>query len=304
MIMQALNIDDSCKRCKGLVLTDVATGERCCQSCGNVIVERIEESRSARSLFVDSQDDRNRTGAPNSLAIHDRGLATIIGKMGKDASGKSLSVSMKNNIRRLRIWDSRSQTREHIDRNLRLAFLELDKLKDKLTLSDTVIEKTAHIYRKAVGKGLVRGRSIQGVLGAAAYAACRDTGTPRTLNDVSDALNIKRKDISKGYRMLVNELDLKMPVVDSINCVSKIASKVGLDEKTRRRALEILTNANNMEITAGKDPMGLAAAALYIACLKYDVKVSQREISIASGVTEVTIRNRYKGLRESLDLTI
>ncbi|WKT57232.1 transcription initiation factor IIB [Candidatus Nitrosotenuis chungbukensis] len=299
-----MNIDDSCKRCKGLVLTDVATGERCCQSCGNVIVERIEESRSARSLFVDSQDDRNRTGAPNSLAIHDRGLATIIGKMGKDASGKSLSVSMKNNIRRLRIWDSRSQTREHIDRNLRLAFLELDKLKDKLTLSDTVIEKTAHIYRKAVGKGLVRGRSIQGVLGAAAYAACRDTGTPRTLNDVSDALNIKRKDISKGYRMLVNELDLKMPVVDSINCVSKIASKVGLDEKTRRRALEILTNANNMEITAGKDPMGLAAAALYIACLKYDVKVSQREISIASGVTEVTIRNRYKGLRESLDLTI
>ncbi|HEY8111064.1 MAG TPA: transcription initiation factor IIB [Candidatus Nitrosotenuis sp.] len=300
--MQTLNIDENCKRCKGLVLTDVATGERCCQSCGNVIVERIEESNSTRSLFVDNHDDRSRTGTPNSLAIHDRGLATVIGKVSKDASGKSLSVSMKNSIRRLRIWDSRSQTHEHSDRNLRLAFLELDKLKDKLTLSDAVIEKTALIYRKAVGKGLVRGRSIQGVLGAAAYAACRDTGTPRTLNDVSDALNIKRKDISKGYRMLVNELDLKMPVVDSINCVSKIASKVGLDEKTRRHALEILTNANSMEITAGKDPMGLAAAALYIACLKYDIRVSQREISIASGVTEVTIRNRYKGLRESLDL--
>jgi len=302
--MQALNIGDSCKRCKGLVLTDAATGERWCQSCGNVIVEHVEESSSTHSLFVDNHDDRSRTGTPNSLAIHDRGLATIIGNVSKDASGKSLSVSMKNNIRRLRIWDSRSQTREHVDRNLRLAFLELDKLKDKLTLSDAVIEKTAHIYRKAVGKGLVRGRSIQGVLGAATYAACRDTGTPRTLNDVSDTLNIKRKDVSKSYRMLVNELDLKMPVVDSINCVSKVASKVGLDEKTRRHALEILTNANSMEITAGKDPMGLAAAALYIACLKYNVKVSQREISMASGVTEVTIRNRYKGLRESLDLFI
>ncbi len=304
MIMQTLNIDDSCKRCKGLVLTDVATGERCCQSCGNVIVERIEESSSTRSSFASSTDDKSRTGTPNSLAIHDRGLATIISNGNKDASGKSLSVSMKNNIRRLRIWDGRSQAHEHADRNLRLAFLELDKLKDKLTLSDAVIEKTAHIYRKAVGKGLVRGRSIQGVLGAAAYAACRDTGTPRTLNDVSDTLNIKRKDVSKSYRMLVNELDLRMPVVDSINCVSKIASKVGLDERIRRYALEILATANSMEITAGKDPMGLAAAALYIACLKYDIKVSQREISIASGVTEVTIRNRYKGLRESLDLTI
>ncbi len=301
--MQTLNIEDRCRRCKGLVLTDASTGERCCQSCGNVIIERIEESGS-RSSFTDNHDDRSRTGTPNSLAIHDRGLATIIGNVSKDASGKSLSASMKNNIRRLRIWDGRSQTHEHVDRNLRLAFLELDKLKDKLTLSDVVVEKTALIYRKAVGKGLVRGRSIQGVLGAATYAACRDTGTPRTLNDVSDALNIKRKDISKSYRMLVNELDLKMPVVDSINCVSKIASKVGLDEKTRRHALEILTNANSMEITSGKDPMGLAAAALYIACLKYDIKVSQREISMASGVTEVTIRNRYKGLRESLSLTI
>jgi len=301
MIMQILNIDNSCRRCKGLILTDESTGERYCQSCGNVIVERIEDSRSEHRSFADNPAG-SRTGSPTSLAIHDRGLATIIGNVNKDAAGKSLSTSMKYDIKRLRVWDGRSQAHEQVDKNLRQAFSELSKLKDKLALSDTVIEKTAYIYRKAIGKGLVRGRSIQGVLGAATYAACRDAGTPRTLNDVSDAINVQRKDISKNYRMLVNKLDLKMPVVDSINCVSKIASKIGLDEKTKRHALEILRDAKNMEITAGKDPMGIAAAALYISCLKYNVDVTQRAISIASGVTEVTIRNRYKGLRDKLDL--
>lgn len=298
--MQVLNVNRSCSRCGGPMLTDGSTGERFCQSCGNVVVERIEDFRAERRSFTDDSTDKSRTGSPNSLAIHDRGLATTIGSEGKDATGKSLSATMKQDMRRLRIWDSRSQSHESAGRNLKVAFMELDKLKDKLTLSDTIIEKAAHIYRKAVGKNLVRGRSIHGVIGASAYAACRDTGTPRTLNDFSDALNIKRKSVSKSYRMLINELDLKMPVMDAISCVSKIASKLNLDEKSKRHALEILRDANAKETTAGKGPMGLAAAALYMACLKYSVKISQREISIASGVTEVTIRNRYRALSESL----
>ena len=281
------------------MLTDGSTGEQFCQKCGNVVVERIGDFRSERGSFA---DDSSRTGIPNSLAIHDRGLATSIGSEGKDASGKSLSASMKQNMHQLRIWDNRSQTHEKASRNLKTAFMELDKLKDKLTLSDAIIEKAAHIYRKAVGKGLVRGRSITAVLGAAAYAACRDAGTPRTLHDFSAALNIEKKLISKSYRMVINELGLKMPVVDSATCVSKIASKIGLDERVKRYALEILKDASDMEITAGKGPMGLAAAALYISCMKYGMKISQREISTASDVTEVTIRNRCRGLSKSLSL--
>lgn len=286
------------------MLTDGTTGERYCESCGFVIVERLEDARPERRSFLDDHNNTSRTGSPSSLAIHDKGLATMIGYVNKDSTGKTLSASMKQNINRLRIWDGRSQTQENADKNLKHAFMELGKLKDKLTLPDAVVEKTAHIYRKAMAKKLVRGRSIPSVLAAATYAACRDAGMPRTLNDVSDALNIKRKDISKNYRMLVNELDLKMPLVDSISCMSKIASRVGVGEKVKRYALEILRKANSMEITAGKDPMGLAAAALYISCVKHHVKISQREISIASGVTEVTIRNRHRGLRESLDLIL
>ena len=130
---------------------------------------------------------------------------------------------MKSTIERLRTWDGRSQVHEPVDRNFRQAFSELNRLKDKLAISDAVIEKAAYIYRKALDKGLVRGRSISALMASALYAACRDTETPRNLKDVEQAANIKRKDIARCYRLLIKELDLKMPVTDSIQCVARIA---------------------------------------------------------------------------------
>ena len=284
------------------MIADAVTGEKCCTQCGFVSVEQIEDSGPERHFSRDEKDDKSRTGIPTSLAVHDMGLATIIGTLNKDATGRPLSSNMKHDMKRLRTWDSRSQMHQQSDRNLRLAFTQLGKLKDKLALSDAVIEKSAYIYRKALAKNLVRGRSIEGMLAAAVYAACRDAETPRTLNDVSGALNLKRKDLSKNYRLIVCELDLKIPVVNSINCMSKIASKVGLSEKVKRGALAILKDANERRITAGKDPMGMAASALYISCQRYNANVSQKEIAMAAGVTEVTIRNRYKDLRHSLSI--
>jgi len=230
------------------------------------------------------------------------GLATIINPQNKDATGKPLTASMKSTIERLRTWDNRSQVHEPVDRNFRQAFSELDRLKTKLALSDAVIEKTAYIYRKALDKGLVRGRSIPGLIAASLYAACRNTETPRTLTDVANGINIKRKDIARCYRLLLRELDLKMPVVNPIKCISRISSIAELSEKTKRKAVEILDQATKIELSAGKDPMGLAAAALYLSCVINGENKTQKDIAVAAGVTEVTIRNRYKGLKEALEL--
>ena len=285
------------------MLTDNTTGERFCGGCGYVISERVEESGPEwRSFSKDEFDDRTRTGSPLSLAMHDMGLATIIGHANKDATGKPLSAPMKSTIERLRTWDSRSQVHDSADRNFRQAFSDLDRLRGKLALSDAVVEKTAYIYRKALDKGLIRGRSIPGLLAAALYAACRDTETPRTLSEVSGQINIKRKEVSRFYRLLLRELDLKMPVVDPIKCISKIASSVGLSEKTKRKAVTILKDANELQITAGKNAMGLAAAALYLSCVANGEEHTQKDIAQASGVTEVTIRNRCKGLKDSLKI--
>jgi len=297
-------LKDRCPRCgKTNILTDTNTGENFCGKCGFVITDQsIESGPEWRSFSKEEHEGRSRAGVPTSLAMHDMGLATIISPTNKDATGKPLSASMKSTIERLRTWDSRSQVHEPVDRNFRQAFSELDRLKDKLAVGDAVIEKSAYIYRKALEKGLVRGRSISALIASALYAACRDTETPRTLKDIANASNIKRKDIARCYRLLLRELSLRMPVVNPVNCVARIASKADLSEKTKREATKILITAEQKKISAGKDPMGLAAAALYVACVTHGENKTQRDVAEAAGVTEVTIRNRYKGLKLALNL--
>ncbi|MFQ5970116.1 MAG: transcription initiation factor IIB family protein, partial [Nitrososphaerales archaeon] len=162
MVKHVSTKSNRCPRCsKGPMVTDNSSGEMFCSNCGFVVTERIEElGPEWRAFSKEQYEDRSRAGIPTSLTMHDMGLATIIGRIGRDATGKPLSASMKSMIERLRTWDSRSQFHGPVDRNFRKAFGELDKLKDKLAVGDAVIEKSAYIYRKALEKGLVRGRSI------------------------------------------------------------------------------------------------------------------------------------------------
>ena len=295
------NPNSNCSRCgKKSLLTDEVTGEQFCGKCGYVISGKVDESGpEQRSFSTQGGVDTTRTGSPISLTRHDKGLATVINPSNRDATGKPLSSSMKSTITRLRTWDSRSQSQATADRNLRQALNELDILKGKLTIPSSVLEKAAYIYRKALEKKLVRGRSISGMIAASLYAACRDAETPRTLKDVADAANVKRKDIARCYRILHRELELKMPVVDSIQCIARISSKLEISEKTKRYAAKILKETQKRQESSGKDPMGLAAAALYFSCVINGVSITQRDLAEAASVTEVTVRNRFKALKEA-----
>lgn len=291
------------------VITDVESGEVICGNCGTVITDKGQDTNNPewRAFTVEEKNNKARTGAPTSLAVHDMGLSTIIGRTNRDASGQILDASMRSTIERLRTWDARIQVHNSEGRNLRQAFQQLDTLKDKLGLSDAIVEKTAYIYRKAYEKQLPRGKTIAGVLTAAMYIACRDMGIPRTLKEISTVSNIKRKDIARNYRMLVFELDIIIPIVDPMNCIIRIANRVKLSDKTKRHAIRMMNNIAKEEIilSAGKNPMGFAASVLYLASIitKDDDNVTQMELAEAAGVTEVTIRNICKSLRRYIDLT-
>ena len=296
MIQQLAN-KEGCPRCgKNNLVTDNESGEVFCAKCGFVINEKLSNFGPERR-FSDDTSNKSRTGDRTSLTRHDRGLSTMINPINKDSSGNPLSSSMKSTLKRLRIWDNRSLTNNSTDRNLQHALSTLLKMKEKLSLSEAIVEKAAYIYRKALEKKLVRGRSISALIAASLYAACREVGTPRTIKEVSSAIDIRRRDLAICYRMLLRELELKMPVADSSQCIARIASQAGLSEKTKRHAMKILKKAQEDQILAGKDPMGMAASALYLACLKIGEKIAQRQIALAAGVTEVTIRNRCKGLK-------
>ena len=299
-------ITDKCPECGGKNLVhDYDTGETICGSCGLVLHEQtMDKGPEWRAFTQEEKESRSRVGVPTSYSVHDKGLSTAIGRVDRDAFGRKLPLSTRLQMWRLRKWQIRSRVHSSVDRNLAQAMAELDRLSDKAYIPAPVKEKAAVIYRKALDKGLVRGRSIAAIAAAALYAACRTTGTPRTLREIGEASFVHKKDVARCYRLLLRELKIQMPIADPLTYVSKIAERTGISGRTQGVAIKILHEARKQHAAAGKDPMGLAAAALYIACLQNNEKKTQKDIAEAAGVTEVTVRNRYKSLKRQLGLEI
>ena len=301
--MQNSIICSTCKKDQ-TIITDEVTGEIVCSKCGLVISDKIQDTRQEWRDFLNTEEakDRRRTGIPTSLALHDMGLYTMIGRGRKDARGQVLDASMRSTMGRLRTWDLRTQA--SASRNLGTAFNQLNILKDKLGLPDAIIEKTAYLYRKARERGLGRGRETSAALAAALYLACREEGTPRTLNEICLISNLKRKAISRQYRDMVIELDIRIPTVDPIKCIARIANQINLSQKIKQKAIKIMNAATKSALSAGKSPMGLAASILYLSCLINGCNnIGQTVFAQTAGVTEVTIRNICKNLKNHLDLS-
>ena len=297
---------DKCPECGSLNLVhDYDTGETVCGDCGLVLYEQMmDKGPEWRAFTQEEKASRSRVGVPTSYSVHDKGLSTAISQVDRDAFGRKLPLSTRLQMWRLRKWQIRSRVHSSIDRNLAQAMAELDRLSDKVYIPPPIKEKAAVTYRKALDKGLVRGRSIAAIAAAALYAACRGSGTPRTLREIAEASLVDKKDVARCYRLLLRELEVHMPIADPLTYVSKIAERTGITGKTQGIAIQILREARKRRAAAGKDPMGLAAASLYIACLKNNEKKTQKDIAEAAGVTEVTVRNRYKSLKKQLNLEL
>lgn len=265
------------------------------------MLDKVEVSGPEQNAFSSEEYfEKARTGAKSSLAIDDMGLATVIDAKDKDAMGNSLSGDMRNTFSRLRIWDSRSKSRS-TEKSMRTAFILLNNVKTKLAIPDMVIEKTAYTYRKMLTKKMTRGRSISALVLASLYAACRESNTPRTLQDIASAGNITQKDLSRHVRILINTLDLKLESYDSSDFINRIASTIGISEKTQRDALHILSAAKEKGYASGKNPMAMAASSLYLSCITNSEKQTQKQLSAASGISMVTIRNRAGSLAKILN---
>jgi len=284
-----------------ILVTDFETGEVICQNCGRVLQDRISNDRKDNNAFTNSEY-ASHFGSKSSLRFHDMGLATIIGKFNRDSTGKPVEYKMRPAMKRMRFWDSRSHIKNSSERNLRVALSMMEKLKEKLCLSDAIIERSAYIYRKAVRAGLIRGRSINGMVGACVYVACREMDVTRTIVDISNNLQGNRSTLAKNYRILFQNLRLTVSVPDPIRCIIKIANNLDIPENTKREAIHIFDILKERKLIAGKKPNSVAAAVIYMAGIKTGVNLSQQKISKVAGITGVTIRNRCKEYKKHVEL--
>jgi transcription initiation factor TFIIB len=287
-----------------LVVTDPDTGELIRKDTGEVISDNaLSQEKEWRSFDIEEDKNRARVGVPTSLAFHDMGLSTTIGKEVTDASGNLIDAATRMRMGRLRMWNSRSQSHSPTERNLQQAFTMLSRLKDRLGLPNHVTEKAAYTYRKAQERGLIRGDTIGSVLAASIYVAARQSGVLRTLDDISESSNVKPKQAARSYRRIISELDIKVPLIDPAKYIVKVANNLNFDEKIKRKALELMEQAQKKNILVGKDPISMAASILYLVNLaegQQNFPRTQAEIAKAAGVTEVTLRNRSKELRKNL----
>lgn len=290
-----------CSMCNnGRLVTDLVSAEVACESCGIVRSQKAMEKPAEWTIFEsgnDSNSARHRVGLPNSITLDYMGLSTTIGKQNKDSTGHTLNSYASSSMQRLRTWDARSRSNVSGRRNLMLAFYELGRLKDKLGLTNAIVEKAAYIYIKAKEKQMIRGRSMSAILAAAIYIACRELGTPKSLREMTDSSLVKSKAIRHCYRLLALELDARVPLIEPSKYVARIANKAGISEKIKRIALTMMKEITKNEISAGKNPVALAATVLYLSCLASNENQTQMKIAAAAGITEVSIRNRSKDLK-------
>lgn len=283
------------------IITDLENGEMIFQNSGIVIRDRISINTKSDNLFANNEFTSHR-GNVSSLKFYDMGLASIIGKFNQDFTGKSIKNKMKYEMKRMRIWDSRSRIKKTSDLNLRTALMEMEKLKGKLCLNDAILERSAYLYRKAVFSQLIRGRKINGIVGACMYLACREMGISRTISEISNILQEKRSSISRNIRILIINLELNIGVQDPINDIIKISNNLEIPEITKRKAITILNILKKHELIAGKKPSAVAAAIIYIACMKTGEEKSQLKIAKIAGVSGPTIRNRCNEYIKFVDI--
>ncbi len=289
------------KNCKKkIMVTDVHTGEIACGNCGSVSTEKlIDITAETTGLSGEEYQNNSRVGMKTSLKMADRGLSTIMESQDKDSTGKSLSNENRRMFYRLRMWDRNSRSAISV-KSFQKAFTLLDGISSKLALPESVVEETAYLFRKIAAKKILAGRSTTAMLCATVYATCRLTDTPRTLQDVADAGNIKKKNIQSIYRFLVKELDLRPDAYTPTEFVNRIAKAAGISERTERVAFKILDLCIKKNVSTSKNPMSMAAAAINLAVARNHEKITQLKISEASGISAVTIRDRSKEIKEKL----
>jgi len=295
-----------CQDCGNKRMTrDPDRGEIVCSECGLVVEESIvHEGPEWRAFDAEQRASRARTGAPLKYMSPNKGLVTEIDQYNRDIRGGKIAPSQQAQLYRMRKWHKRASISNSIERNLAIALTELNRVASHLGLSENIRESSALLYRKCVEKGLIRGRQIESVVSAVIYAICRQYGIPRTLDEIAEVSEIPKKEIGRTYRLITQELELKIPLTNPRFYITRFVTALKLSGEAQEKAIEILDQALKEGLISGRGPMGVAAAAVYISSVMTGERRTQKEVADVAGVTEVTIRNRYRELKKALNLKV
>ncbi|MFX1418459.1 MAG: transcription initiation factor IIB family protein [Promethearchaeota archaeon] len=282
-----------CPECGGSIIPLINTGDVVCNQCGLVINEKnVDFTHNGRRAYTNQEkNNREQTGAPISILLPDMGLSTVMDK-----------TKISNpDLKRAAKWNTRITWQK---RNLLIASTELKRISTNLNLPNYVKEDAMRIYIEAFKKKLLRGRSINAMVAACLYLACRRKKLPRTLQEILDEASANAKDVRRSYSTLLREMNFNPPSTNPISLIPRFMTDLGLNSEIEQLTTKILKAYSAKFSISGKDPKGLCAGAIYLACKIRNKEITQQQIVQVVGVTEVTLRSRYKELKNKLNVTI
>ena len=289
MVLDVENVTNVCPECGGMIQSFEERGETVCKQCGLIIFERgLDLSHSGiRAYTKQEKDKKERTGCPISILMPDIGLSTIIERK-----------KIKNpDLRRAAKWNTHMSWEK---RNMLIAITELKRIGSNLNFPERVKKAAVRLYKEVFKRKLLRGRSINGMIAACSYFVCKEERVPITLQEILEEASINSNIVKKCYKILVRELNLKSPHIDPISLIPRYCADLNLSIEEEKGSIKILQNFIQKNSTCGKDPKGLCAGAIYLVTKLKNRKISQKEISLIIGVTEVTLRSRYKEILKNL----
>ena len=291
---QVFEDSNRCPECGGAVVTDDDKGERMCEACGLVVSQGMIDFGQEYRLFDEDAKGKERTGAPPSEVLADKGVATHIDRSMKDHAGNQLSPSARREASRLRKWQYKTRANSSQSRNMSVALAEIKRRAAQMQLPASIRDETAHLYRRSVNENLIRGRSMRAVIAACMYLACRMCSHSITVDDIAKALSVSRKETGRIYRYLRMRFGIHLQQQSGDLFVERCCQQLKLPEATMRKARQYVMACEDAGLDSGKSPLSLVAASIYIACGKKDGGITQEDISEVCNVTEVTLRNRVK----------
>lgn len=299
-----------CKECRSTLVDDTQNGETICTNCGVVASSHTIDYGSESTGY--DRDDKLRLARAtgfNTYAQHDLGVTTDIDPYQKDFSGRSIDRRIASQMSNLRHWQKRIRVASPEEKRRVSALTLMGNASTSLGLPKTVLETASLLYRNIDGQINIKGKSVEAIIIAVLFMACKQCGVVRSIDEIARGTNPatppKTKLASKYYRNIMMEMgQINSPAVTIDKYISKFANMAQVDPKVERLALKMADNTKNTTITDGKSPNGVASAYLYLASVFLGYGMAQREISDVAKVTEVTIRHRCREIISNYEISI
>lgn len=277
-----------CKTADANYVEDFSSGDLICQDCGLVVGDRIIDTRSEWRSFTNDEggDDPSRVGGPSNPLLDSDQLDTIVSK-------KDGGTGLARDLSRLQNRGSVKQS----DRILINAFRVIGTMCDRIGLPKVICDRAKQLFKKVEDEKIMKGRANDGIIASCIYIACRQERVPRTFKEISSLTLVPKKDIGRCYKTLAPLLEQKMGVVSTEDFMARFCSHLNLNTEVQRCATLIARKANELGLLAGKSPLSVAAAGIFLITQLFPQhKKAPRDISFVAGVSESTIRSTYRDL--------